>query len=127
MEVPYFNQDKLLVAAALAGGNVIATFVSTLQDWMRAVGVQEAIDPDAIHATLISLASGKLDTPLRVDCRLWGERHEPRATGGVWGVRPDNLTLGDVSSAMCRGICENLKKMMPEEIFQQLKVNRKTI
>lgn len=35
MEVPYFNNNTLLVAAALTGGNVIARLVDFLKEFLR--------------------------------------------------------------------------------------------
>ena len=40
-------------------------------------------------------------------------------------LTPNNLDLGDVSSAMMRGVIVNLREMMPLEIFQQFKVSQK--
>ena len=122
MEVPYFGGDTLLVAAALAGGNVIATFVETLQSWMRALGVQDVPEETKIYEKLISLSESKLDTTLQVNVTLWGERHQPDVRGSISNVEPKNLEFGEVSSAMFRGIIENLQTMMPEEVFQELQV-----
>ena len=121
IEVPYFNCDHLVVAAALAGGNVIASFVTMMYGWLDALGVQ--CQESDIYAKLISCAEEKPDTSLRIDPTLWGERYAPEARGSVSNIGPDNLTLGDASSAMFRGIVENLRRMMPPEIFQEHQVN----
>ena len=121
MEVPYFNSNHLIVAAALAGGNVIASFVTMLYGWLADLGV-ECQESD-IYTRLISCAKGKFDTSLQVAPTLWGERHMPQARGSVSNIGPDNLTLGDASSAMCRGIVENLRQMMPPETFEEHQVN----
>ena len=121
IEVPYFNCNHLIVAAALAGGNVIASFVTMLYGWLATLGVQ--CQESDIYAKLISCAEGKPDTSLRIEPTLWGERHTPQARGSVSNIGPDNLSLGDASSAMFRGIVENLRRMMPPEIFQEHQVN----
>lgn len=36
--VPYFNGKYLAVAASLNGGNALATFISTLQQWSLELG-----------------------------------------------------------------------------------------
>ena len=120
MEVPYFSGDNILVAAALGGGNVIATFVSMLKEWLESLGVQRS--DSELHKTLMTVAKDKMDTTLQVVPTLWGERHRPDMRGSVHNIGTDNLTLGDVSSAMFRGIVENLRKMMPREIFQEHQV-----
>ena len=120
MEVPYFSGDNILVAAALGGGKVIATFVSMLKEWLESLGVQRG--DSELYKTLMTAAKGKMDTTLQVVPTLWGERHRPDMRGSVHNIGTDNLTLGDVSSAMFRGIVENLRRMMPREIFQEYQV-----
>ena len=123
MEVPYFNGDTLLTAASLSGGNVMATFVNLLQSWMSSLGVRDAPEESAIYEKLISLANEKGPTrELDIDVTLWGERHDPEAAGAVLNVTPNNIHLGDVTLAMLKGVVKNLRKMMPTEIFKNLKV-----
>lgn len=120
MEVPYFSGNNILAACALAGGNVIATFVSMLQEWLGKLGVQRS--EVEVRQMLIAAAEDKMDTTLQVDPTLWGERHRPDIRGTVQNIGIDNLTLGDISSATLRGIVANLRRMMPIEIFQELNV-----
>lgn len=120
MEVPYFSGNNILAACALAGGNVIATFVSMLQEWLGKLGVQRS--EVEVRQMLIAAAEDKMDTTLQVDPTLWGERHRPDIRGTVQNIGIDNLTLGDISSATLRGIVANLRRMMPLEIFQELNV-----
>ena len=126
MEVPYFNSDTLLTAASLSGGNVMATFVEILQSWMSLLGVKDMPEDSVIYERLISLAEEAEDKErtqgLEVNVTLWGERHDPVAVGSVLNVTPNSLHLGSVSHAMIRGVVVNLRKMMPLEIFQTLKV-----
>ena len=126
MEVPYFDGNTLITAASLAGGNVVATFVKMLQSWMRTLGVTDSIpDESSIYTKLVSLACENVNDLRELDVcvTLWGERHEPGgAVGAVSNITPNNLDLGGVSHAMLRGVVTNLRKMMPQEVFQQLKV-----
>lgn len=125
MEVPYFDGNTLLTAASLAGGNVVATFVKMLQSWMTTLGVADIPDESSIYAKLVSLALENVNSTqeLNFGVTLWGERHEPGAMGAVSNITPNNLQLGGVSHAMLRGVVTNLRRMMPQEVFQQLKVN----
>jgi len=123
LQVPYFQGDTLLVAAALTGGNGFSKLVDLLESWLRDLGIVPP-DRDRLYDRLIALAEENLDTDLRVSTSLWGERHRPGLTGSVANLRPDNLALGGVSAAVMRGIVENLSKMMPEQLFQQLGVIR---
>ena len=124
MEVPYYDGNTLLTAASLSGGKVVATFVQMLQSWMNTLGVTDIPNESSIYVKLVSLASESIDTSQEVDVSvtLWGERHDPGAMGTVSNITPNNLELGGVSRALLRGLITNLRSMMPQEVFQQLKV-----
>ncbi len=135
MEVPYFNGNDIVVAASQAGGNVAASFVAMLRKWMAALGVEsDCLEDAAIYDRLIKLAEQRLaeqkpetELPeLEIDPVLWGERHAPEVRGKVSNIRPDNISLGDVSSALFGGIVRNLRRMMPSEVFRQCNVSINT-
>ena len=123
MDVPYFSGDHLKVAAALSGGNVIATFVNMLQEWLETIGIDRKIVADVdIYERVNFCGAQKLETTLQVDPMWWGERHIPEGRGSVANMGPDNLSFSDWCSALHRGIVENLSRMMPEEILIEHKV-----
>ena len=130
MEVPYFSHDTILVAASLSGGNVVSTFVKMLSSWLGCLrgshhpdSVSSVVPNESdIYRTLISTAGEKMETSLKMDVRLWGERYNPGVTGSMSNLTPHNLDLGDVSSAMFRGIIENLWSMMSPGVLEHLKV-----
>lgn len=122
-EVPYFNGQTLLVAAALNGGNAIAKFVRFLREFLTLAGITEdQVTEKKIYEIVTSSALSKMDTSLCIDPRLLGERHCPSERGSVTNLTSDNITMADVSSALCRGIVENLAQMMPRSKLQELKV-----
>lgn len=124
MEVPYFNGDSLIVAASLSGANTLSTLVDTLRGWMTELGVDgESVPSDsALYERLVRLAEGKLDTPLDIQVTLWGERYNTDLAGAVNNITPGHLSMGDISSAMFRGVVGNLQAMMPKQLFSSLKV-----
>lgn len=75
-----------------------------------------------IYGYLIDAASHNMDTTLVVSPIFLGERHQPNVRGRVTNIGSDNLCVGDVSSALMKGIVENLKEMMPSMIFEQFRV-----
>ena len=123
-ELPYFNGSHLLVAAALGGGKTISLFVETLQSWMTELmgTAHESFIFEEVYKKLMELADEKLETPLRMDPRVWGERHAPEERGQVWNVGPGSLSLGDVSSAVVRGLVDNLRDMMSPPLLDHYKV-----
>ena len=122
-KVPYFKNEDLLVAAALTGGNMIAKFVDILQSWCLELGGVE-IRREAAYDKLIELGMQCLDTDLSISPLLLGERHAPERRGSVSGVRMENLSLGSVSSAVCRGVVSNLVDMLPLSIVRSRGIQR---
>eukprot|EP00057_Strongylocentrotus_purpuratus_P033193 XP_790539.1 PREDICTED: sedoheptulokinase [Strongylocentrotus purpuratus] len=112
---PFFDGTFLSVAAALTGGNVLAQLVTTLQEWLHGLDLHQASDRDQLFLKLIDLGLKCEDTTLKVDPVLGGERHQPNRRGTVSNVCFENLSLGDVFRATCRGIAENLSTMAPPD------------
>ncbi|XP_077403797.1 sedoheptulokinase isoform X2 [Vanacampus margaritifer] len=119
---PYFGSSYLAVAAALNGGNVLATFVEMLTGWMRELGVE--LSEQSLYEKMISCARNQEISDLTVSPTILGERHDPFTLGQVTNISARNLSLGHVTRALCRGILENLASMMPPERLQQAGVNR---
>ncbi|XP_020820441.1 sedoheptulokinase isoform X2 [Phascolarctos cinereus] len=113
---PYFNRTYLGVAASLNGGNVLATFVTMLAQWMADLGLD--VLETLIYSQMIQTALAQTDTPLIINPTLLGERHLPEEQASVSSISPSNLSLGHVTRALCRGIVQNIHAMLPS---QQLK------
>ena len=123
-QVPYFNDQQLLVAAALGGGDTLGLFIRTLQSWFSELGVGDPriFDFRVVFERVMELAAEKVETELRIDPRVWGDRHAPTVRGRVWDMGPGNLGLGDVGSAVVRGVVENLREMMSTQLLEQHQV-----
>ena len=124
MVVPYFSGNQLKVAASLSGGNVIATFVIMLREWLEAIGIdRKTVEDVNIYERVIACGAQQLESTLKVDPVWWGERHIPEGKGSVTNMGPDNLSFFDWCSALHRGVVENLKSMMPENLLIEHKVS----
>ncbi|XP_061154664.1 sedoheptulokinase isoform X2 [Syngnathus typhle] len=119
---PYFDSSYLAVAAALNGGNVLATFVDMLTGWMKELGVE--LSEQSLYEKMISCALNQESSDLAVRPTVLGERHAPFTLGHVTNISISNLSLGHVTRALCHGILENLASMMTPERLQQAGVNR---
>ncbi|KAM6164941.1 sedoheptulokinase [Rhynchocyon petersi] len=113
---PYFNRTYLGVAASLNGGNVLATFVHMLVQWMADLGLE--VEESAVYSHVIRAAAQQEDTCLTISPTVLGERHLPDQLASVTRISSSDLSLGHVTRALCRGIVQNLQSMLP---FQQLK------
>lgn len=113
---PYFDRTYLAVAASLNGGNVLATFVHMLGQWLADLGLE--VEESTVYARMIQAAAQQRDTCLTITPTVLGERHLPDQLASVTRISSSDLSLGHVTRALCRGIVQNLHSMLP---FQQLK------
>ncbi|GAB1296422.1 Sedoheptulokinase [Apodemus speciosus] len=113
---PYFDRTYLGVAASLNGGNVLATFVHMLVQWMSDLGLE--VEESTVYSRMIQAAAQQKDTHLTITPTVLGERHLPDQLASVTRISSSDLSLGHVTRALCRGIVQNLHSMLP---FQQLK------
>nr|XP_014354449.1 PREDICTED: sedoheptulokinase [Latimeria chalumnae] len=108
---PYFDGVHLAVAASLNGGNVIATFVAMLTQWLRELGV--SVPDSAIYSLMEKAALNQSNTDLDIVPTICGERHLPDQLASVSSISSSNLSLGHVTRALCSGIVRNLQTMLP--------------
>ncbi|XP_043573943.1 sedoheptulokinase [Chiloscyllium plagiosum] len=108
---PYFDGIYLVVAAALNGGNVLASFIEMLKQWMQELGLE--VPESVIYSRSVHAALTITDTDLAVQATLFGERHSPDQLASVTNISPSNLSLGHITRALCCGIVKNLNSMLP--------------
>lgn len=121
--LPYFNNSYLVVAASLNGGNVLATFVKMLQQWMLEFGFP--IPQSKVWDKLIALGLDAKETSTMKICpQLLGERISPMAKASVENIDLSNINLGPVFRSLCDSLIENLHSMMPKQILQNANINR---
>ncbi|KAK0178618.1 hypothetical protein PV327_007494 [Microctonus hyperodae] len=120
---PYFNGKYLAVAASLNGGNILATFVKTLQQWTMDLGF--SVPQSKVWDKLISL--GKEDSSIstmEIEPLLLGERYAPDKTASVTGITLDTLHLGSVFRSLCSGVIRNLHNMMSQDLLKEKGIKR---
>ena len=90
-----------------------------LMSWMKDLGINNSLpSTDELYQQILDCADKKGSTSLKVIPTLWGERHTPDKRGQVSNLTSDNISLGDVSLALCQGLVENLQKMMSKKFLQ---------
>ncbi|XP_007935667.2 sedoheptulokinase [Orycteropus afer afer] len=119
---PYFDRTYLGVAASLNGGNVLATFVHMLVEWMADLGLE--IGESAVYSHMIQAAAQQEDTCLTITPTVLGERHLPDQLASVTRISSSDLSLGHVTRALCRGIIQNLQSMLPSQQLKEWGVER---
>ncbi|XP_049858512.1 sedoheptulokinase-like [Schistocerca gregaria] len=120
---PYFSGRYLAVAASLNGGNALATFVRTLQQWTLELGF--SVPQSKVWEKILVLAAEEnAVSSLKVIPTLLGERHSPEQNATVTNIDLGNLSLGQVFRALCSGVIENLHSMMPREVLLDSSIKR---
>ncbi|XP_006105195.1 sedoheptulokinase [Myotis lucifugus] len=119
---PYFDRTYLAVAASLNGGNVLATFVQMLVQWMADLGVE--VEESTVYSRMIQAAAEQRDTCLTITPTVLGERHLPDQLASVTRISSEALSLGHVTRALCRGIVQNLHSMLPSQQLREWGVER---
>lgn len=120
--LPYFNNTHLVVAASLNGGNVLATFVKMLQQWMLELGFPTP--QSKVWEKLIALGLEAKTSNMQIIPHLLGERHAPTAKASVENIDLSNIQLGSVFKSLCDSLIQNLHHMMPKEILRNANVKR---
>ncbi|XP_014232893.1 sedoheptulokinase-like [Trichogramma pretiosum] len=121
---PYFDDKYLAVAASLNGGNTLATFVKSLQQWILDLGF--SVPQSKVWEKLIKLAADEATSrsDMQIVPTLLGERYAPQQTASVSGISLDTLDLGSIFRALCSGIIKNLHDMMPRDELAAFGIER---
>nr|XP_015223041.1 PREDICTED: sedoheptulokinase isoform X3 [Lepisosteus oculatus] len=77
-----------------------------------------------IYSRLIQAALGESSTDLKVCPTILGERHDTSHLGLVSNISASNVSLGQVTRAVCRGIVNNLCSMLPPKTLLESGVRR---
>lgn len=121
MEVPYFNDSTLVVAASLTGGNALGSLVNIFKELLQCLDLTAS--DEQLYSVLIEAAGRKMDTTLQVDPVLLGERYLPGKKGSAGNITSENVTLGDIVSSVLRGVVLNMETMMSQQLLEALKVS----
>ena len=114
---PYFGETALAVGAPLCGGAVWTALMDFWKSGFAAAG--ENPDAETLFRMLDAAAERELESPdlPRFSPSFLGERNNPDARGELTGLTLENFTCGKVAAALARGIAENLRRMLPEELL----------
>lgn len=121
--MPYDASRYLAVAAGLNGGNVLRSYAAYLQDivrqltglqmteaevWTKLASICEQEEEEGKESESISSPS----STMRIQSRLFGERHQPESDFQLTGVRFELPRLARLTRALCASLLENIFAMM---------------
>lgn len=112
------GESFLAVAASLSGGRALASLAATLESFMKSCGVENPPTRQTIQSAMHETGMAKINTDLRANASLGGERHSPDLRGSFSNLTFDNFTIADMTAAMCRGLVTSLKDAIPGELLR---------
>lgn len=116
---PYPDGRFLAVAAPLCGGAAWAWLHQHVKAWLTALK-REPISDAELYDRIDALAVAALqdeDLPV-VHPHFLGERHDPGVRGTLEELTLENFTPQKLAAALALGIIDNLRQMLPEELWQ---------
>lgn len=114
---PYVGDSYIAVAASLSGGRALAAFGKALEDYMRGLGVSPLPSPEAIQNAMHEQGLARVATDLSANASLSGERYDLSLRGRFDNLSFDNFTIGDMTTALCRGLVTSLREALPQELL----------
>jgi len=114
---PYVGDTSIAVAASLSGGRALAALGKALQNFLNECGVANSLTLDQIQTAMHAQGLQRIDTDLRANGSLSGERHAPLLRGSFTDLSFDNFTIGDMTAALCRGLITSLRDSLPKELL----------
>ncbi len=115
---PYVGESFLAVAASLSGGRALASLATALESFMKSCGVENPPTRQTIQSAMHESGMAKINTDLRANASLGGERHSPDLRGAFSNLTFDNFTIADMTAAMCRGLVTSLRDAIPGELLR---------
>ncbi|XP_066911025.1 sedoheptulokinase-like [Clytia hemisphaerica] len=122
--VPYDQENVIVTAASLNGGNVLHQLATSLVSWMTDLECQNVPSSSEVLIKFNQLQTDAGTSLLEISPTIFGERHDPNLSASVRNIRPDNLSLGNIVAGMSRGIIENMFRMMPLDFRRKHDVQR---
>ena len=103
---PYVDGKYLLVGASLCGGSAYSMLKDLISEAIHLAGGQV---PNEIYR-LMDEAAGNCRLPApTVDVTFNGTRIDPRRTGKIEKITPDNFNIGSLAYGFMEGICRELR------------------
>ncbi len=115
---PFVGDSYIAVVASLTGGRALAALAQALRTFIGQSGIAAEPSLETILTEMHAQGLSKLGTSLRANASLAGERCLPDMRGSFAGLSFDNFTIGDMTSALCRGLVTGLREAMPEALLR---------
>ena len=121
---PYLNNQFLMIAASLNGGNVLQYLITTIKK-VNQQFADVTVSESKIWDKIIELGmqflnhendQNKKDKTLKIKPILFGERHQPDVLGSIDNISL-NVDFGELIVSFCEGLIDNIFEMMSVELM----------
>eukprot|EP00050_Salpingoeca_kvevrii_P021458 m.110917 g.110917 ORF g.110917 m.110917 type:complete len:493 (+) comp9355_c0_seq1:3149-4627(+) len=110
---PYYEDRVLLCAATLNGGNTLAVLEHFFAQVVTSLAPTiKSPRSDSVFQTMLLAGLEHLETPVQVSPTFHGERHSPELAH-ISNMGAQDLAIGPLVAATCRGIISNLIGLLP--------------
>lgn len=114
---PYVGGAYLVVAASLSGGRALVCLARAIEDFMRELGLATVPSLDLIQREMHRQGLKKISTDVLAQASLGGERYNTSLRGSFSNLSFDNLSIGDLTAALCHGLVRSLRDALPQELL----------
>ncbi|XP_065324926.1 sedoheptulokinase-like isoform X2 [Gordionus sp. m RMFG-2023] len=118
--VPFFDSRYLAIAASLNGGNIISLFIEMLQNWLSFFGsnITSNVIWESLERVNAEDTTSVYDNLLDINPIIFGERHDSAdMTSFITKITSSNIKIDLVYTALCKGLVQNIIRMMPKKFL----------
>lgn len=105
---PYFDENYLLVGAALCGGRAYSVLKNF---YAEAFGYIKRVDDDEVYKIMNDMLKDAKSSSFKVDTRFAGTRLNSEITGGISGITTENFTPSALTYGVLCGMADELLNM----------------
>lgn len=105
---PYFENEYLIVGAALCGGRAYSMLKNF---YAEVLGYIKRVDDDEVYRIMNDMLRNAKSSSFKVDTRFAGTRLNSEITGGISGITTENFTPSALTYGVLCGMTDELLNM----------------
>lgn len=114
---PYVDKRQIATVASLTGGRALAALGKAIKEFGDKLGLGSELTLDRVQTVMHESGLAAIDTDLRANPSLSGERYAPEMRGSFLNLTFDNFSVGDLTAALSRGLVEHLHGALPADLL----------
>jgi|694.fasta_scaffold09525_6 sedoheptulokinase len=115
---PYVDERQIVTVASLTGGRALAALGRAIKEFGDKLGLGSEVTLDRVQTVMHESGLAAIDSDLRANPSLSGERYAPEMRGSFSNLTFDNFSVGDLTAALSRGLVEYLHGALPAGLLK---------